>query len=239
MKLPYHYVWLWWSSGFLAFWGVIYTRHLDLRVKMLGASLLTMPFGLTEPLFVPRYWNPPSLFDLAQRTGFDLESFIFSFAIGGLGVVLYDLAFKVRDRPMAERARHRRNHLIHFLALLLPFLVFATLLLRTSWNPIYCVVIAMSAGALAVMIGRPDLAKPIWVGALLFLGLYVLFFLPLCLVFPGYVRQVWNLARLSGILILGIPLEEYLFAYAFGLYWSSAYEFIYWLRRARAEAQGS
>jgi hypothetical protein len=32
---------------------------------------------LTEPLFVPDYWNPPSLFDLARRSGFDIESVIF------------------------------------------------------------------------------------------------------------------------------------------------------------------
>lgn len=45
-------------------------------------SLATAFFGLTEPLFVPEYWNPPTLFDLAQRTGFDLESLIFCFGIG-------------------------------------------------------------------------------------------------------------------------------------------------------------
>jgi hypothetical protein len=49
-----------------------------------------MPFGLTEPLFVPRYWDPPSLFNLAATTGFDIESLIFCFAIGGIGAVLYD-----------------------------------------------------------------------------------------------------------------------------------------------------
>lgn len=51
---------------------------------MIWASVMTMPLGLTEPLFVPAYWNPPSLFNLAQRTGFDIESLIFAFAIGAL-----------------------------------------------------------------------------------------------------------------------------------------------------------
>jgi len=46
-------------------------------------SWLTALFGLTEPRFVPEYWNPPSLFDLAQCTGFDIESLIFCFGIGG------------------------------------------------------------------------------------------------------------------------------------------------------------
>lgn len=50
---------------------------------MLWQACFTTPFGLTEPLFVPNYWSPPSLFDLARSTGFDIESFIFSFGIGG------------------------------------------------------------------------------------------------------------------------------------------------------------
>ena len=31
-----------------------------------------------------RYWSPPSLFDLAMKTGFDVESFIFLLALVGL-----------------------------------------------------------------------------------------------------------------------------------------------------------
>jgi hypothetical protein len=43
-----------------------------------------MPMGLTEPFFVPEYWTPPSLFNLTEKTGFDIESLIFSFAIDGI-----------------------------------------------------------------------------------------------------------------------------------------------------------
>lgn len=39
-------------------------------------------FDLTESIFVPEYWNPPSLFDLAPRTSFDIESLIFCFGFG-------------------------------------------------------------------------------------------------------------------------------------------------------------
>lgn len=83
------YVWLAWSGAFLLPWAVVYAISPGHRRAMIWASLFTAPFGLTEPLFVPGYWNPPSLFDLAQRTGFDIESLIFCFAIGGVGAVLY------------------------------------------------------------------------------------------------------------------------------------------------------
>lgn len=81
--MRYHYVWLMWSSAFLLPWLALYVLNPRHRRVMWGTSLATALLGVTEPLYVPAYWNPPSLFDLAQRTRFDLESFIFCFAIGG------------------------------------------------------------------------------------------------------------------------------------------------------------
>jgi hypothetical protein len=77
--MTYHYVWLVWSSAFLLPWVLLYALFPRHRVAMWWSSVFMAPFGLTEPMFVPAYWNPPSLFNLAQRTGFDIESFIFSF----------------------------------------------------------------------------------------------------------------------------------------------------------------
>ncbi len=37
-------------------------------------------------------------------------------------------------------------------------------------------------------------------------------------------------AAISGILILGVPLEELLFALSFGFYWSGVYEHVKWYR---------
>ena len=68
------YVWLVWALAFLVPWGAMYIAFPEQRRIMLLSSLLTSLLGLTEPIFVPRYWNPPTLFDLAQRTGFDIES---------------------------------------------------------------------------------------------------------------------------------------------------------------------
>ncbi|MES2027464.1 MAG: hypothetical protein V4448_18105, partial [Pseudomonadota bacterium] len=85
----FRYTWLLWAGAFLVLWAIVFYARSSLRRRMLWAGFLTAPFGLTEPLFVPAYWNPPSLFNLAQRTGFDIESLIFCFAIGGLGVVGY------------------------------------------------------------------------------------------------------------------------------------------------------
>lgn len=84
-------VWLTWASAFLAPWAALYLAFPRHRRTILWASLFTTPFGLSEPLFVPKYWNPPSLFSLTQHTGFDIESLIFTFAIGGAATVLYPI----------------------------------------------------------------------------------------------------------------------------------------------------
>src|SRR5579859_3116097 len=110
------YVWLTWASGLLVPWLVLLVAFPRLRWVMVVSSVATMPFGLTEPLFVPRYWDPPSLLDLAQRTGFDVESLIFCFAIGGVGVVLYDVVTRRSLARIGTRERHQARHRHHRIA---------------------------------------------------------------------------------------------------------------------------
>jgi hypothetical protein len=174
--IPEQYVWLGWASAFLLPWLAAFALFPKQRNVMLWASLLTMPLGLTEPLFIPAYWTPPSLFDLAQNTGFDIESLIFSFAIGGIGATLYDLVTRreTAGMPVAEQSEPR--HRLHAWALAVPFISFPLLYLL-PWNPIYPAIVAMALGALAALFCRPDLAWKICFGGLLFLVFYALFLL--------------------------------------------------------------
>jgi hypothetical protein len=225
--IPDKYVWLVWSSAFLLPWLGAYAAYPRHRAAMLWASLITAPLGLTEPLFVPAYWNPPSMFDLARTTGFDVESLIFTFGIGGIGAVLYNLMAGRADVPMPNHERKSPHHKLHRWALAVPFLSFPLLRLYPS-NPIYSAIVAMAFGATATMFCRPDLIRKTWIGAFLFIAYYSLFLLGIEWTAPGYIERVWNLDALSGIRALGIPLEELLFAAAFGAYWSSVYEHATW-----------
>lgn len=45
-----HYVWLIWSGAFLLPWLLLYALNANYRRVMLWSSILTAPFGLTEPL---------------------------------------------------------------------------------------------------------------------------------------------------------------------------------------------
>ncbi len=224
------YAWLLWSLIILGVWGLIFWRNPAYRSAMWKISWITMLFGFTEPLFVPEYWSPPSLFDLAARTGFDVESLFFSFAIGGIGSVLYTLIYPVELVPVDPGEKRRHRHRLHRWVLLLPVGVFVLLAAFTSLNHIYCGAIALFMGGVATLYCRPDLISKIWVGGLLFTLLYIVYFGSLLLVYPLYVDLYWNLEALTGIKLWGIPLEELLFAFTFGMYWSGLYEHLFWYR---------
>ena len=198
---------------------------------MRQGSIFMAPFGLTEPLFVPSYWNPPSLFELAQRTGFDIESIIFSFAIGGLGAVLYNRLTRRRLEAVAPEERRHARHRWHRWALAMPFALFPVLYFL-PWNPIHAGIASMLLGAIAAVLCRPDLKANTLLGGVLFLAFYTIFLLGLKWSAPGYIEQVWNLKALSGVLIYGLPLEELLFGFAFGLFWTGIYEHFNWKRGA-------
>ncbi|MBI4152041.1 hypothetical protein HY496_03650 [Candidatus Woesearchaeota archaeon] len=217
-----------WFSGSLAFlvvWLLIFVCNPSARKEMLWVSSFTTILGFTEPLFVPEYWNPPSLFNLAQRTGFDLESLIFSFSIGGIISVLYEVIFR--------KFEHRKLRTIpswHWLAVSAPIFIFTLLFVTTALNPIYSASIAMFLGSLLVMVCRRDLMVKMVVSGGVFLLFYFGLLLFFNLAFPGYIQAVWNWEAISGITIMGVPVEELAFAFTAGMLWSSVYEHVRNLR---------
>jgi hypothetical protein len=184
-------------------------------------------------MFVPEYWTPPSLFELAQRTGFDIESVIFSFAIGGIAAVLHNIILRKRAEVFSPAERHQWRHRWHRQALAVPFVLFP-ILYFLPWNPVYAGIAAMVLGAIAAALCRPDLTSNTVLGGVLFLVLYSVFLFGLKWSSPGYIEQVWNLAALSGIVIYGVPIEELLFGFSFGLMWTGIYEHFTWKRSVTA-----
>ncbi len=228
------YAWLIWSLTLLVIWAIVYfSLNKESRREMLLVSLWTSLFGLTEPLFVPEYWSPPSLFDLALKTGFDIESLFFAFGVSGLAVAIYERVFRIRHEQISAEEKYQPRHKFHIFALFSFPVILVLLLIFTDLYPIYSTSIALIGGGLFTWYCRPDLKKKMLVSAFIFLSLYFVYFLTLVAVYPGYVGKVWNLSAISGILILGIPLEELLFAIGFGFFWSSVYEHLTWRKVKR------
>lgn len=229
--MEYDYAYLITSALLFFVWVILFFLKPESRRKILLLSFLTAPLGLTEPLFVPSYWLPFTLFDLARRTRFDLESLLFSFAVGGITAVMYETLLGGTRVKINSHEQHQQRHRFHRLALLSPFVSFVILYLLTPLNPIYSTSIALLIGAVASWLCRPDLLRPMVIGSISFLILYfAVFLVSFVWLFPGYVEAVWNLPAISGILIFGVPIEELLFAATLGAMWSSVYEHFNWYK---------
>lgn len=230
--IPGQYVWFTWAMTFLLPWIFFFYMFPAHRKAMLWTSLFTMPFGLSEPLFVPEYWSPPSLFNLALKTGFDIESLVFCFGIGGVAVVLFNVITGRHLEPVSEEYKRLPLHRHHWLAISAPFIVFPFFYFL-PWNPIYAAFVAMITGSIATILCRPDLKTTTWIGGILFLGYYWIFVEGLEILSPGFVENVWNLDTLSGVIIFNVPLEELVFAFTFGMYWAGVYEHFTWTKPAK------
>ncbi len=84
--------------------------------------------------------------------------------------------------------------------------MFIALAGATGLNPIYSAILALAGGGIATCYCRPDLLPKMAGSASLFLGFCFVYFLTLVMIYPTYVRLVWNLPAISGVLVLGIPL---------------------------------
>ena len=103
-------------------------------------------------------------------TGFDIESLVFCFAIGGIGAILYDWLADDRLVDVSADERMWRRHRWHIPILLSPVAIFL-LLVWLPWNAIYPGIIAMGGGALLTLYCRPGLKRNIWIGGATFLAL--------------------------------------------------------------------
>jgi energy-coupling factor transporter transmembrane protein EcfT len=142
--------------------------------------------------------------------------------------------------PRRGRRAERRQplHRFHLAALFVPFVLFVPLYFL-PWNPIYPSLVCLAVGAVASVICRPDLKVKTLAGGALFLSQYAVVLLGIKWFAPGDIEEVWNLRALSGGLIYGIPLEELLFGFTFGLYSAGVYEHFSWQKsvsRARQDA---
>jgi hypothetical protein len=117
---------------------------------------------------------------------------------------------------MVPEEKRKERRWLHFFSLSVMPIIFGSLIFLTGLNPIYCVVAALFAGAFAAVVCRPDLGWNTVLGGIMFSGLYFVMFYFIILLFPSFLGA-WNLSALSGVLVAGVPLEELMFAFTFGI----------------------
>jgi len=204
----------------LIFWAILYFRRNDLKKQMLWTSIIVMLFAFTGPLYVPEWWKPPTLFDLANKTGLDIESFIFTFAIGGIIPTIYYHLFRFKNEKSDTKKRAR------FDALIFSIILFIILLLFSDMHASHSSALAMFLGGIMIIIKRKDLIGKVVFSSVLFATLYFVGFKIFIITFPSFLESFYSLSNLSGILIWGVPFEELSFSFSVCFLYSGMYEYV-------------
>lgn len=226
------------SIFIMLIWLVLFLRRRDLRTEMLTMSFLTLIWLSISGIYfvnyyITDYWKPEyhSLlrFGIFDKLGLKIgvEDGIFVFGAAGIAAVLYE-EFLGKKHFRKSRKKNLK-YLIIF-----PLIMFFTYLgvtLNGKINIIYADFIGYTLISLLVLYFRRDLIKHAIVSGLiagvLCVILYLVFFLP---TYPGIIEEWWILNKTSGIFLLGIPLEEILWAFFLGLWVGPSYEFLMGLR---------
>jgi hypothetical protein len=216
-----HYSYLVGVLIFGAAWLGCYLLGRNYRTEIRWGTLISAPMALTSILSVPQYWTPPSLFDLDSRIRVGIEDFLWAAAVGGIASVVAEILLKERLSALRQVARER-----HYAPFVVVVVVFVALQLWHSDKTIYNCIMAFAIGAVVIAFLRSDLVPTMLIGALSFTLLYFALFLIFLFLYPGFVQRYYTIANLLGIYILGVPIEELLFAASGGAIWSVAYEYV-------------
>ncbi len=216
---------------------VIFLVRPDLRPVIGIMALCSIPFGFTEFLFYPSYWEPKFLFDLADRIGFGIEDIIWVMGLGAFTSTAY-AAFS-RSGYEAVEALNARRFMRRVAAILGVVFLLVVIVAILGVPMIY--------GSVAIMVGvtmfmcwrRPDLVRPTLLGGLFATGVYCGLSFIFMLILPGVFELAWNLERFSNLYLLGIPLEEILYALGAGLAATAFYPYVSAQRFRRLPARRS
>ena len=225
MLPSYHYSYLVGTFIFWVAWVLCSVLGRQYRSEIRWGTLIAAPMALTNLLFVPEYWTPPSLFDLDQKIRVGIEDFLWAAAVGGIAAVVGEILLKERLATV-RKARHKR----HYAPFVVAALVFVGLRFGFHWKTMNSTIVALAACALLIAYLRPNLIPLMLASAASFALLYFGLFLLVLALYPEFVHRYYNLSNLFGIYFLGVPIEELLFAGSGGAVWSVAYEYVHGYR---------
>ncbi len=203
----------------------IFVLRADLRRILKFTVPASLPFAATEFLFYPSYWRPKFLFDLADRIGFGIEDVLFVTSLGALTSTLYP--FVTRHTTALPEAPGGRSELARRAIVPLLTALGATAILHLlGVRMIYGCCLIMAVIGVAILAVRRDLIIPALAGAALTTAVYGALCLILGAIIPGVFDLAWNTEQFSNVAVLGVPLEELLYAASSGFVGTIFYPYV-------------
>ncbi|MBT8115105.1 MAG: hypothetical protein KJP04_06980 [Arenicella sp.] len=204
------------SLTLLSTYVLLYWWRRSYRSSSLISALMSMTTAVYALAFVPEYWNPPQLLKIHPG----IEDIIFSFANGG---IVWILACHPRQEKMVENQFGTK--LFRYLIVSVSFLI----ILAVLWFAGVPVMISVLASSMVVALYLIKFSyKNMWFavrGGILFTLMYILGLFTVLTIEPDVINA-WNHEKLLGIRLIGIPLEEYLWAFSYGFIWPMFVRFV-------------
>jgi len=164
--------------------------------------------------------DPPSILNLIERIGFGVESILFGFFVAGISAVIFEVI--ERQKTIKIKGDHKK-HIFPYL-FLISLYIFLEFIFPTK--TIYNLIFSLLITSIIIMFRRSDLIKQIIVSGLFFSLVYFSLFYIFNQLFPTYINDIYSLENFWGISVLGVPIEEIMFAFTVGACWSTFFEFI-------------
>lgn len=219
--IPNTYGYLLGTIIFFIPWIFFFIKRKDLRKEMLLTSIL-VAFG---SVFTAYYWWTVDWWHPQTITGtkVGIEDFLLGFSNGGIGAVAYEVVFKKRFYKYNDASRKSESLSVGLVTLALLSFGFWGLRMTSFW----ACVLALVAGIFLMFFYRKDLLINGIISGLLMMLISIPAYIIPDLVSPNLLNNSWYYHLLSGIRIIGIPIEDLIFYILFGIWIGPLYELYY------------
>lgn len=212
----YQYAYMAAAVFWFAIWLLLLLMWPRQRWAMIWTGLLLGQAGpVSEFWFLQDYWRPEYVMEFSLGSWrFGLEDWLATLALAGICAGVFERVAIARGFPPLPAIKVSTVARLLGLCLAGLFLmwVFATLL---GWGSIYSLLIAITAVAIGMLVGHARVARLAIALALIagavYWAFYALLFVPF---FPGVLEALWNLEKTSGLRVLGVPVEEFVWVSA-------------------------
>lgn len=205
----------------LPLWVAMFLRSNHRKDMALFGAIFGLGSVLLEILYARLdYWNPSFAFSIPY-----IEDFLYGFIFGGISTEVAEFLVGKTD---SKKPTHQARPWFFLVFAAMTTVCFVILVHILGLNSIWAHIVPPLIVGATVSILRRDLFKLSLLSGLIVMVLAFLMLSALKLIFTTPVfHSHWQLDNLSGVFMLGIPLEELLFAFSLGFGAANVYEFIF------------
>ena len=202
------------SLFWLAVWLVMYLMLPRHRPALFWTGLLLAPAGpIGEYWCLQDYWHPVYIVEVSiGGWRFGPEDYLLTFALAGVCAGVFEAIAEKKGLPGLPRITFGATVRVTAwgaLGLLLMMVAGSVLNLHSMRS----LLLAAAAASLLMLVGRPRVLRLALPLAVVFGLLYwVLYWLLFARLFPGVFEALWKLEQTWGVVWLGVPIEEVMWA---------------------------